>query len=164
MKNYRYAGLIKNDTSAAPGISVTFFAQGCPHRCKGCHNPETWDFAGGQDFTPQTLKEILDALTANNIERNLCLMGGEPLCPENRGMVLNIIRAVKEYLPKTKIYIWTGYLLEELFLTGDTAIRDILADTDYLIDGPFVEEQKDITLKMRGSRNQRIFNLHPEGV
>lgn len=161
MDNYRYAGLNKNDTSAGAGFSVTFFAQGCPHHCEGCYNPETWSFNEGKPFTQETMQEILVALTANGINRNLCLMGGEPLCPENRGLILNIITTVKKHLPKTKIYIWTGYLFEELVLNGDTVIRDILAETDYLIDGPFLKEQKDITLKMRGSRNQRILNLKP---
>ena len=79
----QYAGIIKNDFSAAPGVSVTFFTQGCPHRCKGCHNPETWDFDGGKEFTPQVLNEIIEALTANGLTRSFCLMGGEPLCEEN---------------------------------------------------------------------------------
>jgi anaerobic ribonucleoside-triphosphate reductase activating protein len=76
----RYAGLNKNDMSAAPGVSVSFFVQGCPHHCVGCHNPETWDFNRGKEFTFETMKEIIDALTAQKIYRNLCIMGGEPLC------------------------------------------------------------------------------------
>ena len=71
----RYAAVDRNDMSAAPGISVTFYTQGCPHRCEGCHNPETWDFNGGKEFTPNTMKEILDAIIANGINRNLCIMG-----------------------------------------------------------------------------------------
>lgn len=77
----RYAGIIKNDVCAAPGVCVTFFTQGCPHRCKGCHNPETWDFDGGKEFTHDTIDEVIEALNANDIERTFCIMGGEPLCP-----------------------------------------------------------------------------------
>ena len=76
----RYAGLIRNDFSAAPGISVSFFTQGCPNHCLGCHNPETWDFNGGKEFTYDILNEIVDALTANGVKRSLSILGGEPLC------------------------------------------------------------------------------------
>lgn len=79
----RYAGINPNDFSAAPGVSVSFFTQGCPHKCSGCHNPETWDFNGGKEFDTEAAIELEKALTANNVVRNLCLMGGEPLCKEN---------------------------------------------------------------------------------
>ena len=105
----KYAGIIKNDLSAAPGISVSFFTQGCPHHCKGCHNPETWDFNGGKEFTYDVLNEVIDALTANGVERSLSILGGEPLCEENTFLTLLLIKTVKERLPNTKIYIWTGY-------------------------------------------------------
>ena len=74
----RYAGLIKNDIAAGPGLCTTFFTQGCPHHCSGCHNPETWDYEGGKEFTPEVIDEIVEALTAQGIERKLCIMGGEP--------------------------------------------------------------------------------------
>jgi anaerobic ribonucleoside-triphosphate reductase activating protein len=88
----RYSGLIKNDITAAPGLCVSFFTQGCPHHCPGCHNPETWDFNRGKEFTNDTLKEILEALTAQNIHRDLCIMGGEPLCQENAFLTRLIIQ------------------------------------------------------------------------
>ena len=90
----RYAGIIKNDFSAAPGTSVTFFTQGCPHKCEGCHNPETWDFEGGEEVTHDTILEIIEAITANGLHRNLCIMGGEPLCPENQFLTNLIINYV----------------------------------------------------------------------
>ena len=93
----RYAGIIKNDFSAAPGTSVTFFTQGCPHKCEGCHNPETWDFEGGEKVTHDTILEVIEAITANGLHRNLCIMGGEPLCPENQFLTNLIINSVKEY-------------------------------------------------------------------
>lgn len=149
-----YAGLNKNDFAAAPGISVTFYTQGCPHHCPGCHNPETWDFKGGKEFTSEVLDEMLEALTANNIIRSLAIQGGEPLCVENEFLTLLIIKTVKEKFPDVKIYIWTGYYLNSL--PNTPYIKQILELTDCLIDGPYIEDERDITLPMRGSRNQNI--------
>ena len=150
----RYAGLNKNDFSAAPGVSVTFYTQGCPHHCPGCHNPETWDFEGGKEFTPEVIDEILEALTANNIMRSLAIQGGEPLCVENEFLTLLIVKTVKEKFPDIKIYIWTGYYFNSL--PNTPYIKQILELTDCLIDGPYIEDERDITLPMRGSRNQNI--------
>ena len=158
----RFAGLIKNDLAAAPGISVSFFTQGCPHRCKGCHNPETWDFDGGKEFTQDTLREIVEALEANSIERSLCIMGGEPLCEENTLLVLMTLQYVKQRLPETKVYIWTGYYYDELLKKSDPKIPLILDLTDYLIDGPYIESMRDLSLQMRGSSNQSIIELKGE--
>lgn len=152
----RYAGLNKNDFSAAPGVCVTFYTQGCPHKCAGCHNPETWDFMGGMEFTTKVLNDIISALTANNIKRSLCIMGGEPLCQENQFLTLLILTEIKSRLPETKVYIWTGYTIEELNKMTTGKIPQILEMTDCLIDGPYIQEQRDITLPMRGSTNQRI--------
>lgn len=155
----KYAGIIKNDMSAAPGVSVSFFTQGCPHRCRGCHNPETWDFEKGKEFTNDTLNDIITALTANGIERSLAVMGGEPLCQENSFLTYLVIKTVKEKLPNTKVYIWTGYYYEDLLKKHDPRIAQILELTDVLIDGPYVEKLRDITLLMRGSSNQSIIDL-----
>lgn len=151
----RYAGIIKNDFSAAPGTSVTFFTQGCPHRCEGCHNPETWDFEGGEEVTHDTILEIIEAITANGLHRNLCIMGGEPLCPENQFLTNLIINSVKEKLPDTKIYLWTGYCLEDLDMSNNR-VKSILEQVDCLIDGPYDKTKRDVSLFMRGSSNQRI--------
>ena len=155
----KYAGIIKNDMSAAPGVSVSFFTQGCQHRCRGCHNPETWDFEKGKEFTNDTLNDIIAALTANGIERSLAVMGGEPLCQENSILTYLVIKTVKEKLPNTKVYIWTGYYYEDLLKKHDPRIAQILELTDVLIDGPYVEKLRDITLLMRGSSNQSIIDL-----
>ena len=155
----KYAGIIKNDMSAAPGVSVSFFTQGCPHHCRGCHNPETWDFEKGKEFTNDTLNDIITALTANGIERSLAIMGGEPLCQENSFLTYLVIKTVKEKLPNTKIYIWTGYYYEDLLAKHDLRITQILELTDVLIDGPYVEALRDITLPMRGSSNQSVIDL-----
>lgn len=152
----RYAGIIPNDLSAAPGVCVTFFTQGCPHHCPGCHNPETWDYEGGKEFEGNTIERIEQYLTANGIHRDLCIMGGEPLCPDNQFLTLLICNTIKDKLPDTKIYIWTGYTLEELNKDNNTRISQILEKTDAIIDGPYIAAERDITLPMRGSRNQRI--------
>ena len=137
---------------------MTFFTQGCPHQCHGCHNPETWDFDGGLEFYPDLITEIIDALTAQGINRNFCIMGGEPLCPENEFLTMLLIIEVRKYLPDVPIYIWTGYTLEQLMHKGDR-IRQILKNINYLIDGPYIEAQRDTTLPMRGSSNQRIIDM-----
>ena len=158
----RYAGLIKNDMCAAPGVSVSFFTQGCPHRCKGCHNPDTWNFNGGKEFTSQTLNEIIEALTANGITRSLSVMGGEPMCEENTFLTYLVVSNIKQKLPNTKIYLWTGYYYEDLIQLRNPRIKQILEFVDVVIDGPYVEELRDITLPMRGSSNQSIIELTKE--
>lgn len=154
----RYSGVIYNDVAAAPGLCVSFFTQGCPHHCPGCHNPETWNFDGGKEFTQEVLDEIISKLNAQGIQRNFCLMGGEPLCEENEFLSFLILSTIKEKSPNTKIYVWTGYKYEELLKRGQR-ISQILELTDVLIDGPYIESLRDITLNMRGSSNQRIIPL-----
>ena len=149
----RYAGIIPNDLSAAPGVCVTFFTQGCPHHCPGCHNPETWDYDGGKEFEGNTIEIIESYLTANGIHRDLCIMGGEPLCQENQFLTLLICNTIKERLPDTKIYIWTGYNFDEL---EGQKISQILEKTEAIIDGRYIAAERDVTLPMRGSKNQRI--------
>lgn len=155
----RYAGLIKNDFSAAPGVSVSFFTQGCPHHCPGCQNPETWDFDGGKEFTADVLDEIVEALKANDIERSFCVLGGEPMCGENEFLTNMVIKHVRERSPGTKIYVWTGYHYEDLMKKTDSHTKMIFSNIDYLIDGPYIEAERDITLPMRGSRNQRVIPI-----
>lgn len=155
----RYAGLLKNDVAAAPGVSVSFWTQGCPHRCSGCHNPETWDPKGGKEFTAQVLDEIIEALRANGIKRNLSILGGEPLSPENEFLTYLVIKTVKEKLPDTEIYLWTGYVYEDLKRNTRPHLGLILEQVDVLIDGPYIEAKRDITLPLRGSSNQRIIYL-----
>lgn len=156
----RYSGLVLNDVAAAPGVSVSFFTQGCPHHCPGCFNPETWDYNGGKEFTTDILKTIINGLNANGIERNLCIMGGEPLCENNLFLTRLIVSEVKKASPDTKIYIWTGYLYEDLLDKCDPQIVEILNNTFCLVDGPFNEELKDLTLQMCGSSNQRLIYLN----
>ena len=150
----QYAGILYNDFAAAPGVSVTFYTQGCPHRCAGCHNPETWDFNAGKEFTYDILNDIINGLQANGIERSLAIQGGEPLCPQNEFLTLLVIKTVKEKLPDTKIFVWTGYYFDDIPQTPHN--KQILEMIDCIIDGPYIHEERDITLPMRGSRNQSI--------
>lgn len=155
----KYATIKDNDIANGPGVGVSVFLQGCERHCEGCFNPETWDFEGGQEFTQDTLKHIINALTANGIKRHLSILGGEPLHPNNLFLTQLIISTVKQELPETKIYIWTGYTIEELRKSTSKALQYILSTADVLIDGPYIEAERDITLPMRGSRNQRIIPL-----
>ena len=157
----RYAGLIHNDFSAAPGISVSFFTQGCPHHCPGCYNPETWDFDGGKEFTYDVLNEIEESLFANGVSRSLAIMGGEPLCEQNIFLTLLVVKTIKEKYPDVKIYIWSGYTYDYLMsrITNNLHLKQVLDYADFLIDGPYIEELRDISLPMRGSSNQKIIDL-----
>ena len=153
----RYAGMIKNDFSAAPGLCVSFFVQGCPLRCTGCHNPQSWDFKGGYPVTDEVFEELYEALTANGINRNLAIMGGEPLCPENQELTLAVINYVRAKMPDIKIYLYTGYMVGNLTQIGPRdKLAKILAELEWMIEGPFQLHRRDVTLKYRGSTNQRI--------
>lgn len=151
----KYAGIIENDVVNGEGVCVSFFTQGCPHRCKGCFNPETWNFNGGKEVTIEELSaKIFNAISKNGIQRNFSILGGEPLCEENIENVTMLITAVKSKFPDTKILIWTGYYIEDIPFS--VAWDTIRFQVDYIIDGPYLEEERDITLKWRGSKNQRI--------
>lgn len=157
----KYADIKFNDTANAPGVCVSFYTQGCPHHCRGCHNPETWNFDGGKEFTPAVFEKIDKALIANGVHRDFCLLGGEPLCDENLFLSRLILEHVKIIYPEVKTYIWSGYTYEQLMkrAAASASLRRVLELADILIDGPFIQEQRDITLHMRGSRNQRIWDL-----
>ena len=156
----RIAGLIKNDMVDGSGFCVSLWTQGCPHRCPGCHNPETWDFNGGTVITLDELeKEILEALNANGVERNFSVLGGEPLCEENLYDVAKIISKVRHNFPDRKIFVWTGYTYEELKEKNSLVLNALLNNIDILIDGRFEIDKRDITLWLRGSRNQRVIDM-----
>lgn len=157
----KYATIKYNDIANAPGISVSVYLQGCPHHCPGCFNPNTWDFDGGIEFTPQVLDSIINGIVDKGIKRSLCILGGEPMCDENLFLTHLIISSVKEKHPDTPIYIWSGYTYEELLKKGGR-VNQIFELADVLIDGPFIESLKDLTLELRGSSNQRIIYLHKD--
>lgn len=158
----KYNKIIKNDVVNGEGVTVSLFVQGCPHQCPGCFNPETWSFDCGEEYTPHTKWEILEAIGANNIQRNFSLLGGEPLAPQNLKMSEDIVRAVRAAYPDIKIFLWTGYTFDELDKTS-SYIKSILNNIDVLVDGPFIEKEKDLDLFLRGSRNQNIWIKNIEG-
>lgn len=151
-----YLKIDKNDYVNGKGLCVSLFVSGCPHHCKGCFNPESWDYAAGKEFTEDTLQELLNAIEDHDIKRNFSVLGGEPLAPSNRRKIAYIITKVKERYPDIVIFLWTGYTFEFLQAQNDYLINHILKNIDVLIDGPFVEEEKDLNLDLRGSRNQQI--------
>ena len=157
--NARLADIKYNDiVDCDQGICVSLWLQGCPFHCKGCHNEVTWDFQGGRPI-PENIKQlIINGISENNIKRNFSLLGGEPLCPENLNFSADILNAVRTAYPTIKIFVWTGYTIEQLKYRMDQEpqIKQILSKIDVLIDGPYIESQRDITLPLRGSRNQRV--------
>ena len=146
----RIADINKNDVINGQGVCVSVWTQGCPHHCKGCHNPESWNFSGGYEVDEnEIIEKILQFLVENGVQRNLSILGGEPLCIENIDFTITLLAKAKEKYPSIKTFVWTGYRMEEFS-------KEVLENIDVLIDGPFILEERDITLKLRGSKNQRI--------
>lgn len=153
----RIASIIENDVVNGEGVCVSLWVQGCPHSCPGCHNPETWDFDGGYEMDIQTLTaKLIYLIDKNGIQRNFSILGGEPLAPCHVQDIIKIICSIKELFPRIKIFLWTGYTIEELVEQHNPHINYILSNIDVLIEGRYIKEQRDLTLKLRGSRNQRI--------
>lgn len=159
----KYAGINENDIADSNcGVCVSFWTQGCPHRCPGCHNPETWDFNGGLDLPEDYLERISKGITANGLQRNLSILGGEPLCDENKELTNSIINFVTNKFKNIKVTIWTGYTLEDLISRKDSTLENILSKVYLLVDGPFIEEQRSLNIPLRGSKNQRL--LYQEDI
>lgn len=154
----RYAGIKYNDIVDGEGVCVSFWTQGCPHRCPECHNPQTWDFNGGLEVPSDIREQLIEAIGANGIQRGFSILGGEPLCEENLSLVNDIILSVREVYPQIKIYLWSGYTIEELTARrrSNSTLNSILSDIDVLIEGRYIKEKRDLTLKWRGSSNQKI--------
>ena len=150
------------DIANGIGVRVSLFVSGCRNACPHCFQPETWDFTHGEAFTEQTKQKLLDLLAPSYIA-GLTVLGGEPLEPENQAELLPLLKAVRAAYPQKTIWLYTGFTLEELSDSACRAatpqIRDLLAQIDVLVDGRFVEAQKDITLRFRGSSNQRLIDL-----
>lgn len=159
----KYAGINENDIADSNcGVCVSFWTQGCPHRCPGCHNPETWDFNGGLDLPEDYLERISKGIIANGLQRNLSILGGEPLCDENKELTNSIINFVTSKFKNIKVTIWTGYTLEDLISRKDSTLENILSKVYLLVDGPFIEEQRSLNIPLRGSKNQRL--LYQEDI
>jgi len=154
-----YASLKKTDIANGPGVRVSLFVSGCEHRCPDCFNPEAWEFDYGKPFTQADLNELLAALAPKHI-KGLTLLGGEPLHPRNRAEVLHIAREVRKAYPEKPIWCFTGYdLFTELLPENDPELREILSLVDVLVDGRFVKALKDLSLRFRGSSNQRLLDV-----
>ena len=147
-----YGGIIKNDIANGPGVRVSLFVSGCRNHCPGCFQPETWDFDYGDPFTEETEKEILEALRPSWIQ-GLSILGGDPMEPENQEALLPRLRRVKAELPEKDVWLYTGYRLERV------STSPLLPLVDVVVDGPYIEAEKDVSLAFRGSRNQRIIHL-----
>ena len=157
-----YGTIKPYDIANGEGVRVSLFVSGCTHRCPGCFNRETWDFAYGQPFTAQTQEAILKQLAFDYID-GLSLLGGEPFEPQNQCALLPLLREMRARLPGKNVWCYTGYTLESDLLQPSRArcesTDEMLALIDVLVDGAFIEKQKDIRLAFRGSSNQRIIDL-----
>ena len=147
-----YGVIKKVDVANGPGVRVSLFVSGCRNHCKGCFNPETWDFSYGQPFTKETEDEIIEALRPSWIQ-GLSILVGEPMEPENENALITFLERLRETLPGKDVWLYSGYRYDAL--RG----RKLLSLVDFLVDGPFDEREKFAGLAFRGSRNQRIIQL-----
>ena len=152
----KYYGYMPNDFINGKNISVSLWTAGCLHRCKGCHNSEMWDYENGYEVPIDIKEQLIKAISANGLVRNFSILGGEPLSEKNRDFILTIVQAIRTAYPSIKIFLWTGYTIEELKNMEDKKINSILENIDVLIDGKYDESLRDVTLELRGSSNQRI--------
>lgn len=157
-----YADIKQYDVANGLGIRVSLFVSGCTHHCKNCFNKETWDFQYGNPFTEEEIQKILDYLKPSYVS-GLSLLGGEPFEPENQEGLLPLVRQVKEVYPEKDIWCYTGYLLDKdicgKMLEQVPETRELLSYIDIIVDGPFVEERKNLKIRFRGSDNQRIIDV-----
>ncbi len=157
-----YSEVKKCDIANGPGVRVTLFVSGCTHHCRGCFNEMTWDFQYGREFTEEDIDKLIKFLEPSYVA-GLTLLGGEPMEYRNQQGLLPLLRKVKEAYPDKTIWCYTGYLYEKDILEnfcgkwGET--REMLSYLDVIVDGEFVEELKDISLRFRGSSNQRIIDV-----
>ena len=147
-----YCEIKKTDIANGPGVRVSLFVSGCRNHCPGCFQPETWDFGYGQPFTGKTEEKLIEALRPSWIQ-GLSLLGGDPMEPENQEGLLPLLQRVKVELPEKDVWLYTGYSFEQIC---DAPLMQYI---DVVVDGPFIEAEKDISLAFRGSRNQRIISV-----
>lgn len=160
-----YASIKKSDIANGEGIRTTIFVSGCRNRCKNCFQPETWSFDYGSPFTDEVMEELFKTFD-NPVVRGLTVLGGEPMEPENQVGLLPLLREFKRRYPKKTVWLYTGNLYE--VLVGEVGshpkcidiTRELLSLVDILVDGPFIEEEKRLGLRFRGSANQRIIDMN----
>jgi len=146
------AGVVTESIVDGRGIRYTVFTQGCPHHCPGCHNPQTWPFEGGRNVAPE---EIVEEFRQNPILKGITFSGGEPLCqPAPLTELAKLVHGIGK-----DVTVFTGYTYEQLVDRHDPDIDALLAETDVLIDGPFIEARKNLELTFRGSENQRLIDM-----
>ncbi|MDX8418324.1 anaerobic ribonucleoside-triphosphate reductase activating protein [Absicoccus intestinalis] len=157
-----YGNIKKYDIANGEGVRISLFVSGCTNHCKNCFQPETWDFAYGKPYTKETEAEILDFLK-NDFCKGLSLLGGDPFEFSNQEELVQLCKKAKELYPKKDIWAWTGFILDQDLLDGGRRhgpmTDELLSYIDVLVDGPFVEEKKNIQLAFRGSENQRVIDL-----
>ena len=157
-----YATIKNCDIANGPGVRVSLFVSGCTHRCPGCFNEVAWDFDYGEPFTQETIDSILAMLAPEHI-KGLTLLGGEPFEPQNQPAILELLRQVKKKYPQKSIWAFSGYLFEKDILAGRLGpweiTKEYLSYLDVLVDGPFIEAKKNLSLRFRGSENQRLIDV-----
>ncbi len=157
-----YANIKEYDIADGPGVRVSLFVSGCRHKCKGCFNEVAWDFQYGELYTKEVEEELVKLLEPYYIQ-GFTLLGGEPFEPENQVELVKLLKKIREMYPEKDIWCYTGFLYDVDLMKGGRAHTEVtdemLSYIDVLVDGPFIEELKDITLKFRGSSNQRILEL-----
>ena len=157
-----YAEIKNCDIANGPGVRVSLFVSGCTHHCPGCFNQVAWDFDYGQPFTQQTIDGILEMMKPSYI-KGLTLLGGEPFEPQNQEPIVELLRQIKEKYPQKSIWAFSGYLFDRDILAGRLGpweiTKEYLSYLDALVDGPFVEAKKNLSLRFRGSENQRIIDV-----
>ena len=163
----RYASIRSLDISNGEGVGVSLFVQGCPFHCKNCFNSETWDFNGGKEWTKETKNKFMELIDRPYIKR-VSFLGGECLAEQNLDEVLKLIQEIRISFPEKTIWLYTGYKFEDFFFTpiwkaseinNNNKRREIISNIDVLVDGEYIDEQKDLTLKWRGSKNQRVIDV-----
>ncbi len=156
-----YSAIKYCDIANGTGVRTVLFVSGCRNCCKGCFQPETWDFSYGQPFTREVEDVLIESLQPSYI-KGLTLLGGDPMEPENQAALLPFLRRVKKLCPEKDIWAYTGYVLDRDLVSGgkcDTQdTQEMLSYIDVLVDGPFLEEEYSIMLKFKGSANQRVID------
>ena len=156
-----YATIKKNDIANGPGVRVSLFVSGCRHRCPGCFNKEAWDFSYGAPFTADVEDDIVRSSSPSYVT-GITLLGGEPFEPENQKPLLDFLKKYRKEVPDKTVWCYTGFLFEDIISgkVGDPeTAKALLGELDVLVDGPFVEAKKDLSLRFRGSSNQRILDV-----
>ena len=157
-----YGAIKKCDIANGVGVRTVLFVSGCTHHCKGCFQPETWNFDYGEKYTKETEDEIIESLRPDYVD-GITLLGGEPFEPENQRELVKLLRCIKKELPQKTVWSFSGYTYEEL--TGDSravceVTNEMLSMLDVLVDGEFVEAKRNISLRFRGSENQRLIDMN----